>query len=87
MSSKRLRSSNFEPSSLYPGEEEIARYVLGSRSRQWSRIAPLLEREGLPQIDPLTGGRFLPAVLAFLERRHGLRIEQVPANADGEELW
>jgi hypothetical protein len=76
-----------EPSSLYPDEEELAQCVLGKKARQWSNIAQTLEREGLPRIDPLTGGRFWPAVRAFLDRRHGLRKDHVPASADGEESW
>lgn len=88
MAPRRLcRPPHREPSSLYPDESEIARYVLGSRAQLWSRLAPILEREGLPKIDPLAGGRFLPAVCAFFERRHGLRGTCVPANADGEETW
>jgi hypothetical protein len=76
-----------KPSSLYPDESEIARYILGKKAKQWTKIAPILEREGLPRIDPLTGGRFWPAVRAFLDRRHGLRKDLVPASADGEESW
>ena len=76
-----------QPSSLYPDEGELAQCILGKKAKQWPSIAPILEREGLPEIDPLTGGRFWPAVLAFLDRRHGLRKDQVPASADGEELW
>lgn len=77
-----------EPSSLYPEESELARCILGSKkAKQWASIVPTLEREGLPRIDPLTGGRFWPAVLAFLDRRHGLPKDQVPASADGGESW
>jgi hypothetical protein len=75
------------PSNLYPDEKEIARCVLGNRARQWSSIAPTLEREGMPRIDPLTGGRFWPGVIAFFNRRHGLWKDRVPASADGEEAW
>lgn len=73
---------------LYPAEGEIARRVLGSgKAKDWDGIATLLEREGLPQIDPVMGGRYWPAVRAFLDRRHGLRKDQVPVSADGEERW
>ena len=78
---------NPEPSSLYPDEEELARHILGKKARQWPSIAPTLEREGLPRIDPLTGGRFWPAVRAFFDWRHGLRKDQIPASADGGESW
>lgn len=75
------------PSSLYPDEDELARCVLGKKATQWASIATTLEREGLPRIDPLMGARFWPAVRAFLDQRHGLRKDQVPASADGEETW
>ncbi len=76
-----------QPSSLYPDEDELARCVLGKKAKQWSSIAPTLEREGLPRIDPLIGCRFWPAVRVFLDRRHGLRKDQIPTSADGEESW
>jgi hypothetical protein len=47
----------------------------------------VLEREeGFPKIDPLFNGRYLPAVVAFLERREGLR-KSTPFAADGAETW
>jgi hypothetical protein len=76
-----------EPSSLYPDEAELAQCILGKKAKQWSSIVPTLEREGLPRIDPLAGGRYYPAVRAFLDRRHGLRKDQLPASADGGEVW
>jgi hypothetical protein len=55
-----MSRSNNAP--LYPDEAEIARRVLGKRAREWPGKAVLLERDGLPKIDPLMGGRFWPAV-------------------------
>lgn len=75
------------PSNLYPDEQELARCILGKKEQQWSSIVPMLEREGLPRIDPLLGGRFWPAVRTFLDRRHGLLNDRVPATADGQESW
>jgi hypothetical protein len=76
-----------EPASLYPSEDEIARCVLGRNAREWATLASLWEREGLPRIDALAAGRYWPAVRAWLDRRNGLRQDQVPASADGEEQW
>ncbi|OSJ33735.1 hypothetical protein BSZ19_14955 [Bradyrhizobium japonicum] len=51
---------------LYPSEAQIARAVLGDRAKDWKRIAKVLEdKEGLPKINLLMGGRFWPAVVAF----------------------
>jgi hypothetical protein len=82
---------------LYPGEAEIARRVLGERAREWPGKAAVLEREGLPKIDPLMGGRFWPAVRQWFLDRHGLteqgrranlpanrRVRMVPFATDGE---
>lgn len=76
-----------EPSSLYPGEDEIARRVLGKNANKWGSLAPLWEREGLPRIDPLTGGRYWPACRAWFDQRNGLRQGRVPASSDGPEQW
>lgn len=60
-----------QPSCLYPEESEIARLVLGpKRASQWSGLAVVLERGGFPRIDPEFGGRYWPAVKAFLDDRN-----------------
>jgi hypothetical protein len=64
-------STTLKRQGLYPCESEIARR-LSQSEKQWRRIAPQLERQGLPKIDPLMGGRFWPAVVAFFRDRHGL---------------
>jgi hypothetical protein len=58
---------------LYPTEAQIARAVLGSRAKDWPRVAKVLEdKEGLPRINELMGGRFWPAVVAFFHGWHGI---------------
>jgi hypothetical protein len=91
-----MSRSNNAP--LYPDEDEIARRVLGKRAREWPGKVVLLERDGLPKIDPLMGGRFWPAVRRWFLDRHGLttessgnaslptksRVRVVPFAPDGE---
>jgi hypothetical protein len=60
---------------LYPNEAEIARRVLGARSREWAAKAIILERDGMPKVDPLMGGRFWPAVHRWFLERHGLDVD------------
>ncbi|TSJ64606.1 hypothetical protein FO470_04930 [Starkeya sp. 3C] len=73
---------------LYPSEAEIARELLGpNRAGEWRGLAALLERKGLPTVDPLFGGRYWPAVKAYLDRRAGLVNVAVPSVPDGEENW
>jgi hypothetical protein len=70
---------------LYPCEAEIARR-LSQSERYWRRIAPQLECQGLPKIDPIMKGRFRPAVEVFFRSRHGLG-NMIPSEPDGEERW
>jgi hypothetical protein len=70
---------------LYPCEAEIARR-LSQSEKHWRRIAPQLERQGLPKIDSVMKGRFWPAVEAFFRNRHGLG-NRVGSQTDGEEMW
>lgn len=82
------RQSRKREASLYLSDSEVAARVLGGgRCREWEAIVVLLEREGLPRIDPLMGGRYWPAVRAYLDRRHGLHRLTVPSSADGDETW
>jgi hypothetical protein len=83
---------------LYPSEAEVAAAVLGpGRVREWKALAVLLEREGLPSIDPVMGGRSWQAVKQFFRIRDGLdakapgqplvsdRVRCVPLVPDGKE--
>lgn len=71
--------------SLYLPEHEIARRV-GMKTDEWEATAIVLERDGLPQRDPLFGERrYWPAVRAFLDHRAGLRQDAPPLAPDGEE--
>ena len=79
--SMRELPESYVGETLYPSEAMLARRVLGDRARDWPAKAVLLEREGLPKIDPLMGGRFWPAVKSWFLGRHG-----VAPNADGAAI-
>ena len=85
---------------LYPNEKQIAVAILGpQRAHEWKAKAALLEREGLPPIDPLMGGRSWVATQRFFAMRDGLdpanpsesnspparRVRYVPFAPDGRE--
>lgn len=72
---------------LYASERDIALFVLGDDCRRWNELAVVLEREGLPRIDPVFGRRYWPAVRAWFDSRHGLTDHKVPAATDGDERW
>jgi hypothetical protein len=63
---------------LYPSEDEIARLILGENASEWPAKAVVLEREGLPKIDMMMGGRPWRLVEKFFMHRHGL---DAPENA------
>ena len=50
------------------------------------RLVGELEADGFPRVDPLFRGRYWPAVVAFLDRRAGLR-DAGPLVVDGAETW
>lgn len=68
---------------LFPREAEVARR-LSQAPGEWAAKAIVLERHGLPRVDPLMGGRYWPAVLAWWNRRYGLSTVNA-AQPDGEE--
>jgi hypothetical protein len=73
---------------LYPSEAEIGKLILGpARAKEWPAIAATLEKRGLPPVDPLTGGRYLPAVRAFLDRRHGVDAVAPAVDPTEGEDW
>jgi len=80
-----INTSTLKHQGLYPCEAEIARR-LSQSEKHWRWIAPHLERQGLPKIDPVMRGRFWPAVEAFFRNRHGLG-SIVAFQPDGEERW
>lgn len=72
-------------SSLFVSEDEIARRLDQTRC-QWAATAEVLERHGLPQRDPLIGGRYWPAIVAFFNRRYGVSNVEVSQPDGGENL-
>jgi hypothetical protein len=62
---------------LFATEEQISEMVMGpGRVREWKERTIVLEREGLPRIDPLMGGRYFPAVQKFFDQRNEVIARQ-----------
>lgn len=71
-------AGDFDGLPLFASDEAISMAFLGpGKTREWKQIATLLEGRGLPKIDALMGGRYVPAVRAFFDREYGL-IEKAP---------
>ena len=65
---------------LFADDAAIGAALLGSqRAGEWTQLAALLEVRGLPEIDALMGGRYVPAIKAFFDRDYGLAGAQVPS--------
>lgn len=68
---------------LFPPEAEIARR-LSQTPQTWHAKALVLERDGMPKVDPIMGGRYWPAVEAYFNRRYGIATSG-PSALDGME--
>jgi hypothetical protein len=82
-----LRSMEHEPSPLFVDDEELRRRINPKIGRDRFR-ALLLEQEkrGFPRIRTIWGGRYWPAVLAWLDSDNGVANNGINGNAeDGPE--
>jgi hypothetical protein len=87
LSMRRAGASSLALLPLFATDDIIGAALLGpDRAQEWREIAPLLEARGLPKVDALMGGRYLPAVTAFFDHLYGLdRGVDVPFAPDGLE--
>jgi len=70
---------------LYSTDKDLAEALLGDRAKMWPAIAKHYEGRGLPPVDSLFGGRYVPAVIKFFDAVNGVNgAAPIPA-ADGEE--
>jgi hypothetical protein len=78
---------NLETLPLFATDDLLGDALLGSdRAQEWLQIAPLWEKRGLPKIDPMMGGRYVPAVRAFFDHQYGLDLGNGgPLAPDGVE--
>ena len=75
---------------LFPNDDQLVELLFGDdreRARRFRTQIPTLETQGFPRESVEFGGRYLPLVKAFLDRRMGLAQGIVPAAPDGEENW
>jgi hypothetical protein len=84
---RAANASSIESLPLFATDEVIGAALLGAdRVQEWRQIVPLLEARGLPKVDPLMGGRYVPAVRAYFDHQYGLdRNGSLPLAPDGTE--
>jgi len=71
---------------LFADDTALGTALLGSgRAGEWRQLAALLEVRGLPKIDALMGGRYVPAIKAFFDRDYGVAGASSPLVPDGAE--
>jgi hypothetical protein len=81
-----MRPGRIEHLPLFADDTAIGVALLGpGRAGEWRQLAALLEVRGLPRIDALMGGRYVPAVKAFFDRDYGLAGARSPLVPDGVE--
>jgi hypothetical protein len=70
---------------LFATDAELAKAILGKRAKEWPRVVALYEAKGLPPINTLMCGRFVPAVLKFFDHLEGVTNSAPVASCDGKE--
>lgn len=70
---------------LYATDDEIGEAVLGwARKGEFKGLAVLHERQGMPRMSPVWGGRYVPAVKAFFDAQNGVnKANTVPLAPQG----
>ena len=71
---------------MFAPDDAIAAVFMGpGKTAEWRQIAALLEGRGLPKIDQMMGGRYVPAVKRFFDDEYKLTLGPPLAAPDGPE--
>jgi hypothetical protein len=90
------RSDMGESPSLpwFADDDALGRELLGAdRAGEFKAIATLEEARGFPKVDPMWGGRYVPAVRAYLDHAYGIAAPAGPPaplqpnGVENLELW
>jgi len=73
---------------LFATDKDLGEALLGDRAKMWPAIAKHYEGRGLPPLDSLFGGRYVPAVVKFFDALNGVNgPAPFPAEDGKENPW
>ena len=73
---------------LFATDKELAEVFLGKRAYLWPQIVAHYEgRCGMPAVDSLFGGRYVPAVVKFFDALNGITGSTFPSQDGKENPW
>ena len=71
---------------MFAPDDAIAVVFMGpGKTAEWRQIAALLDLPGLPKVDQMMGGRYVPAVKLFFDDEYKLTAGPSLAAPDGPE--
>ena len=80
------RARTIDSLPMFAADEDISIALMGpGKKNEWLQTAALLEPRGLPKVDAMMGGRYVPAVKRFFDNEYGLIGGPVLAAPDGPE--
>jgi hypothetical protein len=83
-----MRRSAIEDLPLFADDGVLGLALLGvRRAGEWQAIVPIYERRGFPKVDPVMGGRYVPAVRAFFDQEYGIGGAKLSAPDGIERPW
>jgi hypothetical protein len=73
---------------LFADDLALGSALLGvRRAGEWANLVPMYERRGFPKVDPVMGGRYVPAVRAFFDLEYGVGASTLSAPDGIERPW
>jgi hypothetical protein len=83
-----MRRPGLDDLPLFADDQALGSALLGlRRAGEWTSIVPIYERRGFPKVDPVMGGRYVPAVRAFFDREYGIGGAPLSAPDGIERPW
>jgi hypothetical protein len=83
-----MRRPALDDPPLFADDQMLGSALLGlRRANEWANIALIYDGRGFPRIDPVMGGRCIPAVRAFFDREYGIGASALGVPDGIEQPW